>query len=60
MNENICIMAVGGAGCRILGEISGSDEVKKFRLLALDSDAESLKNSGLPEENWSRPFLMYS
>lgn len=51
MSENICIMAVGGAGCRILGEISGSEEVKKFRLLALDSDAESLKNSGLPEEN---------
>jgi cell division protein FtsZ len=51
MNENICIMAVGGAGCRIIGEFSALEEAKKFRLLALDSDVESLKNSGLPEEN---------
>ena len=51
MNENICIMALGGAGCRILGEFSALEEANKFRLLALDSDVESLKKSGLPEEN---------
>ena len=51
MNENICIMALGGAGCRIIGEFSALEEAKKFRMMALDSDVESLKNSGLPEEN---------
>ena len=52
MSENVCIMALGGAGCRILGEFSDFEEAKKFRLLAVDSDVESLKSSGLPEENW--------
>ena len=52
MENNICIMALGGAGCRIIREFSANPAAGKFRLLAVDSDLESLKNSGLPEEQW--------
>ncbi|MBR7121753.1 MAG: hypothetical protein IKC94_05885 [Lentisphaeria bacterium] len=53
MSENrIAIMAVGGAGCRIIQKFTALDAAKKFRLLALDSDIEALRNSGVPEENW--------
>lgn len=52
MSSNITIMALGGAGCRIIKEFSALEPAGDFRLLAMDSDLESLKNSGLPENNW--------
>ncbi|MBE6365247.1 MAG: hypothetical protein E7053_05795 [Lentisphaerae bacterium] len=53
MAENrITIMAVGGAGCRIMQKFTALEAADKFRLLALDSDSNSLQNSGVSEENW--------
>ena len=46
----IVIMAVGGAGCRIIREFAESPAAARFRLLAMDSDVDSLRQSGLPEE----------
>ena len=51
-SEKITIMALGGAGCRILRQFTLLDSSDKFRLLAVDSDVESLQASGVPEENW--------
>ena len=55
MDGNICIMGLGGAGCRILNEFAAMEEAEKFRLLAVDSDLEGLQSSGLPEEQWVQP-----
>ena len=49
--RKITLLAIGGAGCRIIRHIAGSPEAAKLQLLALDSDIESLENSGLPAEN---------
>jgi len=51
MGNNVTIMAVGGAGCRIMKLISDSAASAGMRLLAVDTDTESLKQSGLPPEN---------
>lgn len=51
MSSNITIMALGGAGCRIIREFAALESSGKFRLLAMDSDVESLEISGLPAEN---------
>ena len=47
----ITLLGLGGAGCRIVRRISLLPGVEKLRLLAMDSDAESLAESGLPSEN---------
>lgn len=52
MAENITILAVGGAGCRIMKEFVDCGFDSGFRLLALDSDVDSLRDSGLPESSW--------
>lgn len=49
MANNITILAVGGAGCRIIREFAGNSAAGNYRMLALDSDVESLQKSGLPE-----------
>ncbi len=50
--EKLTLLAVGGAGCRIIREVAalaGPDA--RLRLLATDTDAEALSASGVPEEN---------
>ena len=50
--RKITILALGGGGCRIMKEFVSGHETGQFDLLAVDSDLESLQNSGLPEERW--------
>ena len=45
------ILGLGGAGCRIIRQVSLTPGAEKLRLLALDSDTASLEESGLPPEN---------
>lgn len=49
-NGNITIMALGGAGCRIINKFMQMELDPKFNLLAVDSDLDSLRGSGLPED----------
>lgn len=49
--HKVTLLALGGAGCRIIRRIAGTPGAEKLRLLAMDSDTESLKESGLPDEN---------
>ena len=49
--HKVTLLALGGAGCRIIRQIAGTPGAEKLRLLAMDSDTESLKESGLPAEN---------
>ena len=52
MNDTpITVMALGGAGCRIMKVFAGQSLAGNFRLLAVDSDEASLRESGLPPEN---------
>lgn len=50
--KKITVMALGGAGCRILGELNTGEFPDNFRFLAVDSDIDSLQSSGLPESHW--------
>ncbi len=47
--KNITVMALGGAGCRVMQKISQEAQTGKLRLLAVDTDRESLAASGVPE-----------
>lgn len=49
--RRMTILGLGGAGCRIIRQISLTPGAEKLRLLALDSDTASLEESGLPPEN---------
>jgi cell division protein FtsZ len=49
-DREITVIALGGAGCRIMSMLAGVEAARKFNLLAIDSDTESLKSSGLPED----------
>lgn len=49
--HKVTLLALGGAGCRIIRHIATLPGAEKLRLLAMDSDTESLKESGLPTEN---------
>ena len=51
MSKNITILALGGAGCKIISLIAGTPSAAGVRLLAIDTDAESLAASGLPESD---------
>ena len=52
MSEHkVTLLGLGGAGCRIIRRISETPGVENLRLLAMDSDTESLEESGLPTEN---------
>ena len=48
--KKITIMALGGAGCRILGQLNTGDFPENFNFLAVDSDIDSLQASGVPED----------
>lgn len=52
MSVKISVLALGGAGCRIIREFAGDPASANFNILAMDSDLESLKNSGVPEDRW--------
>ncbi len=49
--QKITILGVGGCGCRTVGAIAGNPQAEKLRLLVIDSDADALKLTGLPEES---------
>ena len=51
MNKKITILALGGAGCKIVSLIAGTPSAAGVRLLAIDTDAESLAACGLPESD---------
>ena len=50
-NKKITVMALGGAGCRILREIAKDPLSAGLELLAVDTDQEDLAATGLPREN---------
>lgn len=50
-NKNISIIAIGGAGCQILKELSKQTLPEKVKLLAIDTDKTSLENLTIPVEN---------
>lgn len=45
----ITVLALGGAGCRILRVLAASPAAQSMRLLAVDTDAESLERCGVEE-----------
>lgn len=47
--RRITVLAIGGAGCRILRALSASPAAQTMRLLAVDTDAESLRRAGVKE-----------
>lgn len=52
MSEHkVTLLGLGGAGCRIIRRIAATPGAEKLRLLVMDSDVESLEESGLPTEN---------
>lgn len=50
--NKITIMALGGAGCRIISRFVATASAERFHLLAVDSDVESLQTSGVGEAHW--------
>jgi ABC-type sugar transport system ATPase subunit len=48
--KKISVMALGGAGCRILREIAKDPLAAPLNLIAVDTDRDSLAETGLPEE----------
>lgn len=50
-NFDFTIMGVGGAGCRFLKKLHNTPGTEHIRLLALDTDSESLNSTGLAPEN---------
>lgn len=51
MDEKLTVMAVGGAGCRIMAKLNSIPESAGLRLVAVDTDRQSLIDSTLPEQN---------
>ena len=51
MPEKITILAVGGAGCRIMRLLREQPGAEKLHLIALDTDRTALDETGLPPEN---------
>ena len=49
-NKTITVMALGGAGCRILRKITENPLSGPLNLLAVDTDREALAASGVPPE----------
>lgn len=50
VDKKISVMALGGAGCRIMRQIAGNPLAEPLNLLAVDTDREALEASGLPPE----------
>ncbi len=49
--ELMTLLAIGGAGCRILRRVAESSAADRLRLLAVDTDASALEALALPGEN---------
>ncbi len=49
--QEIAVMALGGAGCRVLRALSGNPLAAHLRLLAVDTDEGALRYSKVAEEN---------
>ncbi|MCQ2377748.1 MAG: hypothetical protein MJ016_00865 [Victivallaceae bacterium] len=50
MEKPIIVLAVGGAGCRILAEMQKMPEAAKLDMRALDTDRSALRSTRLPPE----------
>ena len=50
MDKKTTLLGLGGAGCRILSEISRMPAISDLNFLAVDTDAASLAATGLPPE----------
>ena len=48
--KKLTVLGVGSAGCRIIGLLNKLPGAEHLQLLGFDCDAQSLKNTGLPEE----------
>ena len=46
----ITVLAIGGAGCRVMRRIAGEKQSGMLRCMAMDTDRAALENSGVPEE----------
>ncbi len=51
MEKPIIVLAIGGAGCRMLSEMREMPEKRDILPLAIDTDRRSLRETGLPESN---------
>lgn len=45
------VLALGGAGCRIISHLAGMPQAEQLKLLAMDTDQSALETTGLPPEN---------
>ena len=50
-NKNITILGVGGAGCRVISHLLREPGADQLKLIAIDTDKNSLAESGLAPEN---------
>jgi cell division GTPase FtsZ len=50
MDKKTTLLGLGGAGCRILSEISRMPAISDLNFLAVDTDVASLAATGLPPE----------
>ncbi|MCQ2380294.1 MAG: hypothetical protein MJ025_05170 [Victivallaceae bacterium] len=51
MTSEIAIIAIGGAGCKFMKELTAIPGGCNLKLMAIDTDAKSLFESGLPSES---------
>ncbi len=51
MEKPIIVLAVGGAGCRILAQMREMPEKRDILPIAIDTDRKSLRETGLPDGN---------
>lgn len=47
----ISVLAIGGAGCRVMRKIAGDVLAERLRLMAVDTDQDALAESGVPESD---------
>lgn len=50
-NKKFCVIGVGGAGCRVISHLVNEPGADKFKLIAIDTDKNSLDSCGLAEED---------
>lgn len=48
---DFAVLALGGAGCRMLSRLAALPGAEQLQLYAVDTDRDSLQNCGLPAEN---------
>ena len=49
--SKLCVIGIGGAGCRIMSFLANAPGAEKLRLCAIDTDRNSLEISGIAPEN---------